>query len=350
MMLNSYPSQRNVQRVFSGVLAGSLLLNVYLLFFNGGSGGTTPGGETGAANAAPSEIEVTEGALAGTDAQASAGGMPADAATLPGGPVLDAATGLKFLSLEVNGSLAATFSGALGREEGDVVSAVYARLFMWKLDLRNDVYKGDRIQLLYRPLPDGLVEIPAATYESKKHRTTFQAYYFLAPGQKFGSWYDETGKKLELELVKSPIAEYEQITALLKDRTRHNGMDFKAPVGVALVSPFAGTVTRINWKVPNGTCVEIQYPDGVTAKFLHMNRIQAGIVPGKSVRAGETIGESGNTGHSTAPHLHYQLERSGKILDPLDYHGTQSSGLSGEKLSAFQKSREKYAAKLNTKS
>lgn len=346
MMFNSHQTHR----LFSGVLAGSLLLNVYLLFFHGGSGTPVVGVDSGAANAAPSEITVSEGGVAGSEGLAAAGAPATDASsTTPGGPVLDAATGLKYLNLEVNGSLAATFSAALGREEGDVVSAVYARLFMWKVDLRNDVYRGDRIQLLYRPLPDGLVEIPAATYESKKHRTTFQAYYFQAPGQKFGSWYDETGKKLELQLVKSPIAEYEQITALLKDRTRHNGMDFKAPVGVPLVSPFSGTVTRINWKVPNGTCVEIQYPDGVTAKFLHMNRIQAGIVPGKSVRAGDVIGESGNTGHSTAPHLHYQLERNGKILDPLDYHGTEPYSLPGDKLAAFQKAREKYSAKLNTK-
>lgn len=343
-----------MQRILLALFACSLALNVYLLFFRSPPG-VTPDPQAGVegvgAPGGSGGITVSDGAPAGgagvagvpetgsTSEVAAAGGV-ADTA----GKVVDAESGTRLLTLSVNGSLAQTFGEALGSENGDKVSAVFARIFMWKLDLKSDVYKGDRIQLVYRVIPDlNQVDIPAASYESKKHRTTFQAYWYQPAGRKFGSYYDETGKEVPLTLENSPIAEYEQITALLKDRTRHNGMDFKAPVGAKIISPFKGRVTRINWNSPNGTCVEIEYPDKTSAKFLHLSRIMPGIAPGKSVNAGEMIAESGNTGHSTAPHLHYQLERpAGKIIDPLDYHGTRRLELQSASMPDFHKSREKW--------
>jgi murein DD-endopeptidase MepM/ murein hydrolase activator NlpD len=120
----------------------------------------------------------------------------------------------------------------------------------------------------------------------------------------------------------SPIQHYEQITALLKDRPNHHGMDFKAPIGTPTVSTRDGTIVRTNWNThANGGCVEIRYPDGVKAKYLHLSEVR--VRPGDQVRSGEVVGLSGNTGRSTAPHLHYQLDRSEKILDPIDYHGKQ---------------------------
>lgn len=345
-----------MQRLLLPLFALSLALNVYLLFFRaapgaGPSDARDPQADGAAAN---SGIVVTDGAPPGAAAPAGVsspeavpgpnGAVASNAVAESAGKVVDQDTGTRYLSLEVKGSLAQTFGDALGSDNGDKVSAVYARIFMWKLDLKSDVYKGDRIQLIYRILPElNQVDIPAAVYESKKHRVTFQAYWYQPAGKKFGSYYDEAGKEVPLTLVNTPISDYEQITALLRDRTRHNGMDFKTPVGSKVISPFKGKVTRINWNAPNGTCVEIEYPDKAMAKFLHLSRILPGIVPGKMVNAGEQIAESGNTGHSTAPHLHYQLEKpADKIIDPLDYHGTQRLELPAASIPDYNKARERW--------
>ena len=77
---------------------------------------------------------------------------------------------------------------------------------------------------------------------------------------------------LPLQLKNGPLHDYQQITSLLKDRPTHKGMDFKTPVGTEVVAPFAGTVVRSNWNFGNnGNCIEVQYEDGVLAKFLHLN-------------------------------------------------------------------------------
>lgn len=347
-----------MQRFLLPLFALSLALNIYLLFFRSApadrpqesaeKAGETEGGSSGIVvtdGAPPGGAAANAGAQPSPKPEGAAGGAVADSA----GKVVDQESGTRYISLDVNGSLAQTFGEALGSDNGDKVSAVFARIFVWKLDLRSDVRKGDRIQLIYRILPDlNQVDIPAAMYESKKHRTTFQAFWYQPPGKKFGSYYDETGKEVPLTLTNSPIVEYEQITALLRDRTRHNGMDFKAPVGSKVISPFKGRVTRMNWNAPNGTCVEIEYPDGAMAKFLHLSRIMSGIAPGKTVNAGEQIAESGNTGHSTAPHLHYQLEKpADKVIDPLDYHGTQRLELPPAAIPDFNKAREKWAREFH---
>ncbi|MFM7202941.1 MAG: M23 family metallopeptidase [Myxococcota bacterium] len=346
-----------MQRYLPLLLALSFGLNIYLLFFRAPTA-EQRAGDKAAPVSGESGISVSDGAppaqvAAAPGAEPTAGPAGVAPESRSGvadtaGTVVEPESGLRLLTLDVRGSLAQTFNEALGSENGDIVSAFFARIFMWKLDLKSDVYKADKIMLLYRILPElNTVDIPAAAYKSNKMRTTFQAFWYQPAGKRFGSYYDENGKEIPFSLVSSPIADYEQITALLKDRTRHNGMDFKAPVGAKIVSPFKGRVTRLNWNAPNGTCVEIEYADKTSAKFLHLNRILPGIVPGKQVQAGEAIAESGNTGHSTAPHLHYQLERpAGTIIDPLDYHGTTVNELSPAILPDFQKVRDRYTRHL----
>jgi murein DD-endopeptidase MepM/ murein hydrolase activator NlpD len=48
------------------------------------------------------------------------------------------------------------------------------------------------------------------------------------------------------------------------------------------------------------------------------------------VKAGDVVALSGNTGHSTAPHLHYQLDRGERTIDPVDYHGTTRRTLAAD--------------------
>jgi murein DD-endopeptidase MepM/ murein hydrolase activator NlpD len=111
----------------------------------------------------------------------------------------------------------------------------------------------------------------------------------------FHSFWDERGSEVPIRLKASPLRSYDQITALLKDRPTHKGMDFKTPTGTPVVSPRAGTVTRTEWRSNvNGHCVELQYSDGARARFLHLSSVK--IRPGQRVGAGAVLGASGNTG------------------------------------------------------
>lgn len=305
------------------LLAGSLALNAVLLFSRGAQDQPDKA-------ATLEEPDAESVAVTGDTAGQAAPGAP-DAPDAMASQV----DGWTVVRGNVEQSLARTFQIEAG-EAGDALSSVYTRLFVWDLDLRRDLQAGDAVAVAWRTAPDGLPEIAAASLQSQKKGQTMVAYRWQVPGDLFPSYWRLDGNEVPLRLGESPLEQYEQITSLLKDRPTHKGMDFKTPVGTEVRAPRAGTVTRANWNWnANGNCLEIRYDDGVLAKFLHLseNRVEAGT----KVSAGQVIALSGNTGHSTAPHLHYQIDRGGKTLDPLDYHGTVRRTLTADQTAALNR-------------
>jgi len=232
-------------------------------------------------------------------------------------------------------SLARTFQLKAG-EDGDALASVFTRLFVWDVDMRRDLQPDDFVAVVWRKGADGLPEVAAGSLQCKGLGKTLAAYRWQAQGDPFPSYWHLDGTEAPLRLKEGPIAQYEQITSLLKDRPTHKGMDFKTPVGTEVTAPRPGVVTRANWNwTANGNCLEIRYDDGVLAKFLHLseNRVKEG----DRVSVGQLVALTGNTGHSTAPHLHYQLDRGDKALDPLDYHGTVRRSLNAEQAAALRR-------------
>ena len=233
---------------------------------------------------------------------------------------------------EVSHSLARTFSNA-DAENGDALSAVYSRLFHWDIDLRRDLRKGDRIRAAWKRTDDG-IEIAAASLKSGKLGRTLTAYRYKRAGDQFASYWLEDGTEITRRLKVSPLTDYEMVTSLLKDRPTHAGMDFKVPVGVDVLATRAGTVTRTDWNTrSNGNCVEVRFSDGTLAKYLHLSK--TGVRSGQRVQVGDVLGESGNTGRSSGPHLHYQLNKGNRVLDPIDVHGTVARSIQPGERNAF---------------
>lgn len=256
------------------------------------------------------------------------------------------AAGFNVVQSNVVHSLARTFQEAVG-EDGDAVAAVYSRLFVWDLDLRRDLQKGDEVRTVWRRTETAEIELPVAWFKSSKAGVTLKAYRFKAPGDAYPSYWYPDGTEVPHRLVNGPIEDYIQITALLKDRPTHKGMDFKTEVGAPVMTPKPGTVTRVNWNwTANGNCVEVRYADGVLAKFLHLDKVN--VKEGQHVAAGEVIAAAGNTGRSTAPHLHYQIERGDKVLDPIEYHGTVRRKLDPKALEQLNREIARLDSMLGT--
>lgn len=294
-----------------GVLGLSLLGNIALV--SARSGEAAP-----AADTAPAVVAV------GEDTPVSNAPVPAEAVPpLPEPLGVTTRSGTQVYSGTVQSSLSATFAQA-DHPNPMALSQVYARLFAWDLDLRRDLHRGDVVEVLYEQPESGEPVVLAAALVSQPGTPAerrFAAYRYQAPGDRFPSYWTADGTEVPRRLIDGPLEDYEQISSLLKDRPTHEGMDFKTPLGTPVVAPRAGKVTQVNWNhAANGNCVEVRYTDGVVAKFLHLNEDK--VKAGESVSAGQVIGLTGNTGRSTGPHLHYQLERGGGVLDPVAYHGT----------------------------
>jgi murein DD-endopeptidase MepM/ murein hydrolase activator NlpD len=226
----------------------------------------------------------------------------------------------------IRGPLSKSFRKTLGKKRANVLSALVARLLIWQLDLRKDLRRNDAIRFLYQPVDEqSQYQILAMDYKSLKRNRRFRYYRFHATGTRFASYYDAKGREIPSRLRNTPVREYEQITSILKMRPRHKGIDFKAPRGTKIYLPWRGRVLRKNWKTRyNGYCLEIAFLSKrpIRGIFLHMDKIEPGVRVGRTLKEGTLLGTVGNTGRSTAPHLHYQLQNAGgrRIYNPLKTH------------------------------
>ena len=96
----------------------------------------------------------------------------------------------------------------------------------------------------------------------------------------------------------------------------HDGLDVGASTGTPLYAMSQGTVVRSSFDASFGNKVEIQYWDGSVSWYAHMN--SRAVQAGQTVLPGEIVGWVGNTGNSTGPHLHIEIQTAPGVDQPLD--------------------------------
>ena len=97
----------------------------------------------------------------------------------------------------------------------------------------------------------------------------------------------------------------------------HEGIDLGAAYGSPIAAAAAGVVIYAGWESGYGNLVVIDHGGGLATAYGHQSRIAVSV--GQSVSQGETIGYVGSTGHSTGPHLHFEVRVNGQAVDPLGY-------------------------------
>jgi murein DD-endopeptidase MepM/ murein hydrolase activator NlpD len=97
----------------------------------------------------------------------------------------------------------------------------------------------------------------------------------------------------------------------------HRGVDFSAPYGVAIYAANAGTVVYSGWEQGYGKLVIIDHGNGVRTKYAHCSKLNVSV--GDWIEKGERIARVGSTGHSTGPHLHFEVVVNGQTRNPLNY-------------------------------
>ena len=97
----------------------------------------------------------------------------------------------------------------------------------------------------------------------------------------------------------------------------HNGADFAAPIGTPIYAPADGVVTFAGWSSGYGRMVKIQHEFGIETRYAHQSRIRVEV--GQRVSRGDRIGDIGNSGRSTGPHLHYEVRVGGRPVNPMIY-------------------------------
>jgi len=102
-------------------------------------------------------------------------------------------------------------------------------------------------------------------------------------------------------------------------RRSHHGIDLAAEEGTPILAPAGGVVTRAEEAGGYGLLVEIDHGDGIVTRYAHQSVIDVAV--GDTLSAGDRLGAVGSTGRSTGPHLHMEVRRHGRPVDPLSFLG-----------------------------
>jgi murein DD-endopeptidase MepM/ murein hydrolase activator NlpD len=97
----------------------------------------------------------------------------------------------------------------------------------------------------------------------------------------------------------------------------HEGIDYAVNTGTGVRASRSGKVVYSGWASGYGETIIIEHQKGIRTLYAHNSRLLAH--SGEWVEQGEVIARSGNTGHSTGPHLHFEIQINGKPVNPLSY-------------------------------
>lgn len=231
----------------------------------------------------------------------------------------------------------------------------YINIFAYMVDFRSDIKVGNTFKVLYdrKVSPDGRVvkngDILYAELNLNKEKLALYRYKDSSGGI---DYYNEKGLVLKRALDRKPMEfRSARISSrfgwrkhpILKRRILHSGVDYAAPSGSRIYASGDGVVKRAQWAGGYGKYVVIRHNSEYSTGYAHMSSFARGIRPGVRVKQGQVIGYVGSTGRSTGPHLHFEVMKNGKKVDPLKIKAATGTNLSGKELKRFKDEMKKIA-------
>jgi murein DD-endopeptidase MepM/ murein hydrolase activator NlpD len=200
-------------------------------------------------------------------------------------------------------------------------------VFGWVIDFYRDFYPGDRFTVLYERLTSDLGDVRYGRVVAAKVETRgrVRTAYVVTDTQGGNAYYDEEGRSLRRRFKIRPIAlglltsrfSTRRFHPILKRYRPHLGIDYAAMTGAEVVVTGDGRVTRAGRWGTYGIVVVVKHDQaGIETRYGHLSRLAQGIRPGAQVKQGQVVGYVGMTGLATAPHVHYEILRSGRHIDP----------------------------------
>jgi len=202
------------------------------------------------------------------------------------------------------------------------------RVFQWQVDFSRQIRVGDTYRFAFERevRPDGSLRAgQLISAELVNSGTAYHAIWFDPNGDGEGSYYDLDGKSVRRAFLLRPLA-YRRISSrfsngrfhpVLQRWRAHRGVDYAADTGTEIMATSDGVVIQRGPNGGLGNAVEIRHPNGFVTRYGHMSRFNSNVVLGTRVRQGDVIGYVGMTGLATGPHLHYEMLRNGRHMDPL---------------------------------
>ncbi len=263
--------------------------------------------------------------LAASDRPAAAG--PSEPVLLPAARAIPVQMDTLFLGGYASGSFAEalqSIASELSAAERTMIGRYLDKMFVGALK-GEDLARGGRLRLAYErsARADGTTRsLRVLAAEAAVGGRLHTAFFYEHGGH--SGFFDDRGISLDprgwagplsMLRVTSPFGSH-RLHPLLNRVRPHLGTDYAAAAGTPVRATGDGSISVAGWRGGYGNLVEIQHPNGYTTRYAHLARLAPGIQPGAVVQQGEVIGNVGMTGLATGPHLHYEVRRHGRPVNP----------------------------------
>ena len=235
----------------------------------------------------------------------------------------------------------------------------YINLFSDKINFKRDLKSKSEFKILFdfkedisgKKISD---EVIIYAYLSINNRI-YEIYQYKDDKGTIGYYYSDGGS-IKKSLLSTPIKKARissqfgmRFHPILKLRTMHKGIDYAAAKDTPILAAGDGIIQIAKYADGYGKYLAIKHNNRYSTLYAHLNKFQQGIKKGVYVKQGETIGYVGNTGRSTAYHLHYEVRKYGKPIDPNKEKTLISIPLEGNNLLTFNDQKKEINSALEKK-
>ena len=220
-------------------------------------------------------------------------------------------------------------------------------LLGFSVDFQRDIRIGDSFEVLYTKeidiLKNKIIKTKPITYVSITLSGKSISYYNFIDEYGLPQYYDESGRSSKRTIMKTPIngarlsSRYGVRKHPVLGYTKiHRGLDFAAPSGTPVFAAGDGIVEKAGWNGSYGMYIRIRHTGTYKTAYAHLSGIYKNIRVGKKVLQGKTIGYVGSTGRSTGPHLHYEVLRNNKQVNPMNIKLPAGKNIHPKELKAYK--------------
>ncbi len=259
------------------------------------------------------------------------------------------------LTEQVTGKIEKTFIGSLKKAGlSEKMANEVKNILEDEVDFSTDIQSGQKFDIIFekKVTPSGLEltdrELLFIGLDMGKEKI---ARYAWKAKNKETVFYDARGRSAEQTLYKRPLKGRPRLSSsyglrrhpILLYEIFHAGVDLAIKQGTPIVAGGDGVITQLGRKGAYGKYIRIKHAGGYQTAYAHMNGYASGLRVGSPVKRGDVIGYVGTTGRTTGPHLHYEVIKNNKTVDPFGTHIIESKQLTGFELEQFQS----YAEQLH---
>lgn len=232
----------------------------------------------------------------------------------------------------------------------DVLTAM-VKIFSYDVDFQRDVQKGDRFEVMFeRNATDDGRAVRNLTIQYAAMTLSGSPFKYYAFKQEDGSYeyYNDKGEGVRKALLRTPVNSAVltsnfglRLHPILGYSLMHRGVDFGAPSGTPIMAAGDGVIEKRETNGSFGNYIRIRHNGEYSTAYAHMSRFAPDFAAGKRVRQGQIIGYVGATGRATGPHLHFEVMKDQKQVNPINVKFPAAQKLDGSLLAQFRATKQK---------